>query len=327
MSGSQSQSTNSVTAPYGPQNKSLKFAYKEADKAYGQASQAQAPENFVAQFNPDQLNTFNSMINYGNASNAAAQNAATGGALSQAGVGGVEGALSKLNGFQPTDATGLIINNASQFANNPHMDGMVDAAMRDARRQVAEQDIPQLDRSAALGGNTNNSRTALAMGLVERGLAEKTADVSAGLRGAAFNNGLNLASDNNQFNINSFLQSAAAAGGIGNTAAGIGVGATSGSIKDQTDLFKLAAGGGAGLQGADQANLDNQMAQYQSGVNAPFAPLQNYMSTVNPQVWGTNTSGTQTTTPSTYQVVGGLMGAGGSLLGSKTQGTGLLGFM
>jgi hypothetical protein len=89
MSGSQTQQTSSSTQPYGPQKKSLNFAYDEAKGAYGQASQAQAPDNFVAQFNPDQLNTFNSMINYGNASNAAAQNAATGGALSQAGVGGV----------------------------------------------------------------------------------------------------------------------------------------------------------------------------------------------------------------------------------------------
>lgn len=253
------------------------------------------------------------MLGYANNNNVSAANAATGDALAGSGTAGATGALSGLMNFNPGDATDSNITNASKYADNPALSGMVDATMRDARRQVSEQALPGIDRAAAVTGNTNNSRAGIAQGLVERGLAEKTADVSAGLRGDAFNHGLDLASTDNRFNTSAMLDALSRAGGLGGSLAGAGVAARSGSIADRGALFDMANMGGAGVQAAGQASLDNTNARYQSAVNSPFDALRNYMSIIGSNNWGSQGSSTTTSTPSAWQIIGGLMGAGGSL--------------
>jgi hypothetical protein len=64
-SSTQETSKNENTTPWAPQAAALTDAFGKAQTAYGTASQAKAPTDFVAQFTPDQLNIFKSMMGYG----------------------------------------------------------------------------------------------------------------------------------------------------------------------------------------------------------------------------------------------------------------------
>jgi hypothetical protein len=316
MSGSskQTQNQSSQTSPWAPQAAALTTAFNDASGALSKAQGATAPTDFVAQMNPAQLATFRSMLGYADNSNVAASNNATGDALATAGTNGLQGALSGLMGYKPTDATDSNIANATKYANNPAISDMVSGAMRDATQEAHDVTLPGIDRAAGISGNVNNSRAGIADGLVTRGLAQKAGDISANLRGAAYDNGLNLASSNHQFDVSSLLSSLNSAGSLAGGAAAAGVGARSSSINDAGNTFNLANAGGTGLQAADQAKLDNEQSQYQSQTTAPFDALKQYMSIIGANNWGSNSTGTSTTTstPSAWQVASGLLGAAGS---------------
>src|SRR5207244_3688458 len=81
-----------------------------------------------------------------------------------------------------------------------------------------------------------------------------------------------------------------------------------------TSRTGLAGTGAAGDQHAQQANLDNQQAQYQSKVQAPYASLQQLMGIIGSNNWGANTTGTSTATktPGAFDILGGLLGTAGS---------------
>jgi hypothetical protein len=319
MSGSQKQTTtqnqSTKTAPWAPQANAITTAFDGAKAALGQASGVQAPTDFVAGMTPEQMNTFRSMLGFAGTNGVSAENLASGNALAGAGTAGATGALSQLLGFNPGGARDAIIGDANKYADNPAISGMVDAAMRDARNQVRDVTLPGIDRAAAVSGNVNNSRTGIAQGLVERELAGKAADVSANLRGAAYDKGLDLGA---MTNVQAVMDSLKSAGSLGGNLAQLGIGARSGSINDQKGVFDIANAGGAGLQADQQLTLDNLLARYQSGTTSPFDALKEYMSIVGSNNWGSESTstGTSTTksTPSAWQVIGGLMGAAGSMI-------------
>lgn len=319
MSGSSQttqQSQSSQTSPWAPQANEIQKAFGYADTAYNKASQAQAPTDFTAQFTPDQLSTFQKMLGYSNSSSIPSQNAATGSALSSAGTGATAGALSNLAAWDPSRITEQNIADATATANSPYITDAVNAAMRDARQQVRDVTLPGIEASAAGSGNINSTRTGVAEGIVNRGLAQQTADTSATMRQNAFTDALNRSSSN----IGNYLSGQLGTANAGTNAANAGVNASSGSIGDQTNLFNLANAGGAGQMASDQANLTNQQQQYQSKITSPFDALNQYMQIIGGQQWGSSTTGTGTSTtestPSIWSVLGGLMSAGGSLLGA-----------
>lgn len=322
MSGSSRQTTTSSqqTSPWAPQAGALTQAMNEAQSIYGQtAGSTSAPENFVEGFNPDQLATFRKMIGYGNNATAADQNAAAGASLTNMGVDATRGALSGFGSFDPnaTNNPDALVSAANKYVAGQDIDSQVNNAMLNARQTAQDVTLPGINQNAARTGNTNSSRTGIAEGLVERGLAQQATDLGASLRSKAFSDGLTLASNNAQANNTSKLAALSGQAGAGTSAADLGRGALSGSIDDMIKQFGAAAAGGEGLRSADQANLDNQLKQYESSVNAPWANLRNYMDIIGSQVYGTNSNGTstQTSTPSAWQVIGGLMGGAGSLFG------------
>ena len=123
------------------------------------------------------------------------------------------------------------------IAENPYMDSMITAALRDPYRQFTEQTMPGIDlASSAIGGPS--SRTELAKGVAERGYADRASDVAAQMRGSAYQTGLqmgenkviqdqNLANLSNQLglqNINTLNQAG-------------------GQLQNQEQLFRNAAMG------------------------------------------------------------------------------------
>jgi hypothetical protein len=323
MPGPTSNTTQNVdqdTSPWGPQAHELKYAFGQAHDAYGQSQDAKAPDNFVAGMTPAQISTFRQMLGYSRAG-AGMTNAQgrDGTSMMSTGMNGVRGALSDYANFDPSQTynTDAVLAGANRYADNPAISGMVSAAMRDANQNARDIALPSIDANTAMTGNVNSSRTGLQMGVVQRGLAEKAADISANLRGDQFNQGLNLTDQMLRSNIDSRLQSMQGRGALGSSAYGAGNEGVNASINNRGNLFALANMGGAGLQQGKQLALDNELKKYQSSVSSPFASLQQLMSIIGSANWGNHTEGTTTqqtqTTLSPFQVAGGILGGLGSL--------------
>lgn len=318
MSGSSSTTANtsSTSTPgFAPQSGALTTAFNGAQDAYGKASQAVAPTDFTAQMTPQQLAAYQQMVQQGgdlSTANTAANTAAT---MQGAGTTGVSGALTGLSTYNPAtqNNTGSLVDAANQYVKGQNIPAQVAAAMQGATEQARDVTMPGIEQNAAIGGNTNSSRTGIADGLVARSLAEQSANLNGSLSGTAFGNGLNLAETAANNNNNSTVAALTNRGNISNTAASTGVNAGNSSVADQGALSSEAAAGGAGLTAAQQAALTNQEQQYQSAVSSPYDASRGLMSVAGTNNWGQSTTGTNTTTsnPSAWQTISGLLSAAG----------------
>jgi len=311
------QSQNTVSNPWAQQSPYLKQAFQGASNALGQANTAQAPTGFAAQFTPEQLGAFQTMLGYGMGNPGISQgSAAAADQLTGAGANAAAGGLYGLANWQPSATPGSIMRDASTFANDPAIGGMVDAATRDARRAVYENGMPANLRNLAATGNLSSSKGAIREGILERGLAENAQDISANLRGR----GVDLASGLAQNNQQSALQALLARVSGGTGAVGTGVGAGSSAISQQGGLFDIANRGITGQQAGSQAALDDQLQKWGFQTQAPFAGLNQFYNLVGDKNWGgtQQSTGTSTTTgtssPSQFAQLGALTGIAGSLL-------------
>ncbi|WP_249156708.1 tail fiber domain-containing protein [Bradyrhizobium sp. KB893862 SZCCT0404] len=262
---------------------------------------------------PEQLANYKAMIARGGDMSGADTSTNVGMSTANAGSSALGTALQGLTNYKPTGGTDSNIAAATAYANNPAVDGMVASAMRDATRQVSEQTLPQLQRSSALTGNTLGTRSAISQGLVERGLADATADTSANIRGNLFNAGLQLAENGRQADNSASLSALNSAAGAGNSAVNSGVGAIGSGISQAGGLFDLANTGGSGLQQNAQNAIDNSkgMSEYANGTAAQN--LQNFFNIIGSNNWGGTQTGTSTSTPSTWSTIGSALGMGASL--------------
>jgi hypothetical protein len=275
MGSSSTKTESAQSTPWAPQADALTNAFTNAQNAYGTASQAQAPDNFVAQYTPDQLATFRSMLGYANNNTLPGTTANTATTMQNAGSNATAGALAGLGNYDPTQLnnTNSIINSANQYASGQDIDAQVRNAMLNATQTARDVTMPQIEQNAAQTGNTNSSRTGIADGLVQRGLAQQATDLGTTARNDAYKTGLQLASANAQANNTSALGALTNQGYLGSTATNVGSNAGATSVAEQGKLFDMANAGGAGEQASQQAALDNLIKQYQSGVTTPYAAL------------------------------------------------------
>jgi hypothetical protein len=315
--------TSTSQSSYAGQVSDLNQAFKDAMGAYSSAGGASAPSDFIASFSPEQLQSFRSMIGYGNNNTVPNAQANNGTSLSNAGTGGVNGALTGLQGFDPTknNNASSIVDTARHYMEGQNIPAQVKAAMQNATETARDVTLPGIAQNAAMTGNTNSSRTGVAEGIVQRSLAEQSANLENSLTSQSFKDALNLAQSQAQSNNNDQLAALNGQGAIGNAAAGTGNTAQDSSVKNMITQLSASANGGAGLTAAQQAQLDNALKQYQAGVTEPFAPLQQLMSIIGGNYGQTtNTTGTSTTNgtttnnPSLMSDIGSVAGALSSFL-------------
>lgn len=323
MGSSSTTTTNasSSTTPWAPQSGALQAGFDAAGNALTQSQAAAgtgAPTNYTAQFDPALIGQFNNMLGYANNTNTNGLNIA-GNTAATSGANATQSALSQLLGFNPTmfNSPSSLISQAQQYVAGQNIPDQVKAGMLQATQQARDVTLPGIAQNAALGNNSDSSRRGISEGLVQRGLAEQSANLYNSLSGQAFNQGLNLASQNANANAQAALAAATNAANAGNSALNAGTGAIGGAIGGQGSLFGIGTNAGQGLTAAQQAALTNQYQQYMAGINNPYAALQPYMQLVGSQLYGTNTSGTQTGTtqndPGALGVIGGILGGAGSL--------------
>jgi hypothetical protein len=313
------QQSQSSTTPWAPQGAALENAFNQAGSALTQAQGAKPPTDFTAQFTPDQLATFQQMIKYANGTNTQNLNN-QGNTNVNNGTAATGAALNTLNGFDPSSANNpqALVDAANKYVSGQNIQSQVDQAMQGAKETARDVTLPGITQNANISGNANSSRTGIAQGLVERGLAENAQNMYGALSSQAFQNGLTLAENQANANNTAALNAATNAGNIGNTATNAGTNAITNGINGQGTIFGIGENAGQGEQAANQANLTNQQQQYQSQITSPFDALKQYMGIIGTQSWGGNTSGTSTsqTDPSAWQVIGGLLGGLGGAAGT-----------
>lgn len=188
------------------------------------------------------------------------------------------------------DQTQNILNSASQYANNPYVDGLVDANSRDIVRNLNENQLPSLNLAAAGSGNTNSSRTGVAQGIMERGASDRLADVSNNIRSQFFSKGLDTAQT--QYNTQQALR------GSVNQQLGDaytkGAGSLTGAQQANGNNFDQMTAAGQLYQTHDQAGLDANKAAYTEGQNTNMDLLAKYMGIINGSYGGQAVTGTTT---------------------------------
>ena len=126
-------------------------------------------------------------LNYaGGAMGGAAQggiNTAMGAGQGMANMTGMMGAANN-GGFNPA--------NAGRYMNNSMLNSQIDAASTDVVRNLQENQLTGIASNAAGSGNSGSSRAGVAAGIATRGAGDRIGDISANMRGQAYNTGLNI---------------------------------------------------------------------------------------------------------------------------------------
>ena len=155
----------------------------------------------VAGLNPFQTGAANTLGGFSQGFTPRATGAASDLGFSNIGAGmGFGSNAQDIFGRASMDPTQQIIGQAGQFADNPYTQGMIDAASRDVARNLLENQLPSIDRTASRTGNLNSTRAGVEAAIAQRGAADRLADISSDIRGRFFGQGLGMAQD--QFNNN-----------------------------------------------------------------------------------------------------------------------------
>lgn len=319
------QSATSTSAPsWGPQVGALTQAFQGAQNAYAkQLGMGDYTGDYIAAPNATQYGAIDQATNFaqGNAANVGNNQINQGlGLLSNYGTG--TNAANALYNFGSASQTQNTLNTANQFANNPMLQQMTDAATFAGNRNAAENDIPNIYRGAAASGNLNSDRAALAQGVVQRGLGENAQNIYANLAGNAWNQGLGAAQTQNQQQLGALSN----AGSLGASLGGAGSGMMSQGINDQANLSNLYSGAGSALNSLNQSFLDNSLAKYRGSIDNTWDPVNRLYGIAGANNWGSTTNSTSNSTsinpvanqpssPGALSYLGAGLGMAGSLAG------------
>jgi hypothetical protein len=224
----------------------------------------------------------------------------------------------QLAGFTPQDPTQGNIQNAGLYANNPYINGAIDAASRDVVRNLTEDVLPGINRGAAATGNTNSTRTGVAEGIALRGAQDRVGDIASTIRADAYNSGLGLSEQGRQANMQGMLQGRGYGLDALNTAVGRGMDLRNQGMQGSLNMFDVLGRAGGQYQADQQGYANANFERWKGQYDQPWDLLSRYMGAVGGQNWGSSTQQTtQNSTPGSWG--GAIQGA----LGGATAGLGL----
>ena len=286
MGKPQQQTTTST--PWGPQADQLKKAFGEASALYdSKKGTSWYGGDLYARMDPLTAQGINGTQGYATGQGAQTAQGVAGASAGLFGAGqgalGLYGQMGQMAGQDPTQ---MNIANAGQYANNPYMDGMIDAASTDIRRNLSETVMPEIDRAATATGNINSTRAGVASGIAQRGAAETIGNISANLRGSAYQSGLGLSESARMGNMGAMGSAASGMGGMfGHGLQGAGMGMDM-AYRNQDALI----GAGQLNQADRQGQMDADFTRWQGNDTRAQDLLNNYYSMIGANNWG----GTQT---------------------------------
>ncbi len=221
---------------------------------------------------------YNTLQGYGNGSlRSQGPNMGLSGALDSAAVNGAN-SLDRFNsGLQAAGAQGMsdptqrIANDANVYANNPGVQASINSTNANIQDILHERTVPQLNRSAAMGGMLNSSRAGMAEAMANKDAALTQGSADASILNNAYNTGMSTASGlyasglNSSINANSAGYGAASQNALG-----------AGNMQQNNSQFNTTAQLGAANTGLNQGlayqlgNANTKLlanAQLGSGLN------------------------------------------------------------
>lgn len=307
FSGPKTQTSSTEKVDMGPS----KFQRPFLDDAFGAAKDIYASSKDTPFYQGDtyagmsaaQREAMDRMGNF-----ASGQGFDTGQSISSLGQRMVAGAgdkamtnLDRFTAMAGEDATGANIAAAGRYADNPHVQGMIDANARDVTRNLYENEIPGIDRAAAASGNINSSRTGIASGVAQRGAADRIGDISASIRGDAYNRGLTLAQNDRSTSLDAYGQAARGYSdltGQGLSAIGQGMDMSYDGLGRQMDVNSMD-------QADRQGEMDAAFKKWAGNDTRKMDLLSRYQSIVGGNQWGqsgtTSSKGTSTQSGGGFQ--------------------------
>ncbi len=171
------------------------------------------------------------------------------------------------------------LGNAMNYA-SANSGGLVDAAMRDDRRNLQENTLTGIDMAASGSGNMNSSRAGIAEAVANRAYDDRRADVATNIQNNLIDRSLNQQAQ--QFrDQGSALQGAGQANQSIQSAYGVGL-----NTLGQGANFGMNAGNS--LQGYDQANLNDQRQRFEEQRDFGLNQRKDYQSGILGQAPDTN---------------------------------------
>lgn len=225
----------------------------------------------VAALNPYSINAANSLGTFAQNTGTFGANAMTGSGFNNLMAGNNYGnnAQSIFNASSG-DPTGQILSNANQYANNPYINGLIDASSRDITRNLYENQIPGINRAASGTGNINSSRAGVQQGIAERGAGDRLADLSSSIRSQFFGQGLNMAQNQYNQNLSNMLS---ANNGLLN-AGNYGMNLMNAGQQYAGNAFNQGNTAGTLFQAQNQNELDANKAVFDESMANRLAALQ-----------------------------------------------------
>lgn len=216
-------------------------------------------------------------------------------------AGQAGGLIDRFVGMAGEDATKANMDAAARYADNPYIQGQIDANARDVTRNLTEDILPGIDRNASAGGNINSSRAGIASGIAQRGAADRISDISAQIRGDAWNRGLSMAQTDRQNNMQALQSGAQAYSSLGQ----VGMDAMSQGAQAGYGAFDRINSANLLDQQDRQGQLDADFASWQGNDQRQWDLLNRYNSIVAGNQWGQ--SGTSSS-KSVQKTSGGILG-------------------
>jgi hypothetical protein len=161
--------------------------------------------------------------------------------------------------------------NAGQYMNNSVLNGQIDAASRDVVRNLQENQLTGIASNAAGTGNSGSSRAGVMAGIAARGAGDRIGDISASMRGQAYNTGLGIEANRASQNAGFQQQANQANQGAYNNMLqfGAGMGQNAYNTNQQNQQFGAGMAAQLGQQGYGNmlsgANMMNQGIGMQQG--------------------------------------------------------------
>ncbi len=261
--GGNDTKTSSASAPWGPQQPYLQDVFGNAQNIFQQSGTMGPFQGaYHAGMNPIQQGALGNMVGYsGNAGTAAGNMFGFADQNIQAGQQGLQMAQA---GPQ------AVMDNYNAMSG--HRNALVDAASRDVRRNLFENEIPQNNLGAAAAGQGRGSRAGAMEGVMRRGAADRIADIGAQVDDQLMGRAQGL-----------YGQQMGALNQAGQFGSGLYAGAY--GLGRQGISDQLEAGGK--FQADQQAGLNAQRQQWQDQYNFPWQNLQNYSQAISGNYGGT----------------------------------------
>lgn len=265
----------------------LEQLFREAQAAYGTA-QDQGPYTgaLYAGINDAQREGIDTATSFARGAGQDIPEQAVGAAADALRYGGAtgqnaQGIFNRLNG----DIAGDAQTRAAAYATGADADALVDAANRDATRNLTENQLPALTADAAATGNRGSSRTGVESAILQRGAADRMADTSAQIRQDLYDRSLGASLDAENLRTNGQVAANSQLGGLLTT----GFGGASSAINNAGALSDLFLGAGAVAQQDQQAQLDERRAMYDLSRYDNFDLLGRYSSILGSPIMTSST--------------------------------------